>query len=424
MERTRIWLWTGFLTLALAALLFLFWPRETGLSWFEHYRPDSSQPYGTEVVFELLKEQAGPEAFQVVEEELAPSLEKWQDRRANYVFIGEAMWLDSIDEKVLLDFVEKEGNTVFISARFFPTGFLNQALSPDCPEEIASEGAPVFTDSVATLTFEHPGFADARLDVRFVSAEGVEEYEWAYLDSAWLCAGIPLGKAGGDRFNFLKIPLGNGTLVLHSTPLAFTNFYMKEENGLEYAEKALAYLNNGPVYWDRYSDYESAFRRNWGRRPSRTSRTLDNEGPLQYILSQTPLAWAWYIGLGLALLFLLFRAKRRQRIIPMLDPNTNTSLEFIATIGQLYFQQNNHRKLALQKWKLFLGFIRDRYHLQTRDLDEAFVKKLATRSGVGEDALQPLFRLARNIERSPLFLSENTLIDLHQALDRFYRTCK
>lgn len=423
MERNRIWLWTGFLALALAALLFLFWPRDGGLTWYETYRPDSRQPYGTEVVFELLKDQAGPDGFAVIRDSMAGALEKWSGQPSNYVFIGEAMWLDSLDESLLIDFVDS-GNTVFLSAKFLPPGLLGRLLSLDCPEDIATSGAPVFPDTSVSLALLHPGFRSAQTGIRYLSAEGVEEYEWAYLDSSWLCAGLPLGTVNGYWINFLKISYGKGSVLLHTTPLAFSNLYMKEEKGMDYAGKVLAYLNEGPVYWDQYTDSESMFRRNWGRRPPRTTRTLDNEGPLQYILSQAPLAWAWYTGLAMAVLYLLFRAKRRQRIIPVLDPNTNTSLEFIATIGQLYFQQNNHRKLALQKWRLFLGFIRDRYHLPTRELDEVFVRKLAARSGVGEEALEPLFRLARNIERSPLFLSENTLIDLHQALDRFYRNCK
>lgn len=423
MERNRLWLWTGFLTLAVAALLFLFWPRGGGLNWYENYQPDSKQPYGTEVVFELLKDQAGPDGFFVIEDSIAGSLEKWNGQPSNYVFIGEAMWLDSLDENLLIDYVGK-GNTLFLSAKFLPSGLLNRLLSPGCPEDIGTSGAPVFRDTSVSLALVHPGFRDAQSDIRYISATGVEDYEWSYLDSAWLCAGVSLGTVESFWINYLKIPYGKGVVLLHTTPLSFSNFYMKEEKSLDYAGKVLAYLNEGPVYWDHYSDSESAFRRNWGQRPPRTTRTLGNEGPLQYILSQAPLAWAWYIGLGLAVLFLLFRAKRRQRIIPVLDPNANTSMEFIATIGQLYFQQNNHRKLALQKWKLFLAFIRDRYHLPTRELDDAFIQKLAARSGVAEETLQPLFRLARNIERSPLFLSENTLIDLHQALDRFYRNCK
>lgn len=423
MERSRIWMWTVFFALVLAVLFFLFWPRGERMNWAETYRPDSAQPYGTQVVHELLKDQAGSDRFVIVKDSLIGALGKWEESPANFVFIGSGMWLDSLEEVHLINFAKK-GNTVFLSSPVMPFVFLEQLLPEYCDlDRMEAEGA-YFTDTSATVSLTHPGWEKSGMELRFLYPEGIPEYDWHHLDPVLSCMGIVLGRLNGYEANFLKIPLGEGTVLLHTTPLAFSNYFIREEAGLDYAEKVLAYLNEGPVYWDRYSDYEAASRREWGLDQPRTTRTVSGEGPLQYILSQASLAWGWYVGLAMALLFLLFRAKRKQRIIPVLEPNTNTSMEFIATIGQLYFRQNNHRKLALQKWKLFLGFIRDRYHLSTRDLDEAFINKLSERSGLEEASLSPLFRLARNIERSEVFLSENTLIDLHKLLDHFYRHCK
>ena len=125
----------------------------------------------------------------------------------------------------------------------------------------------------------------------------------------------------------------------------------------------------------------------------------------------------------MALLYMIFGARRRQRIIPVLEPNTNTSLEFISTIGRLYFIQNNHRKLALQKVKLFQAFIRQRYHIQSARADDDFFNKLALRSEVNIDLIRKIYLLSGNINNSSI-VSENTLIELHQLMDRFYKNCK
>ena len=427
MERNRIRLWAGFRVVVVAALLYFFWPRGQGINWYENYRPESKQPYGTQVIHELLKAEAGDRFF-VVKDSLKGTLEKWEGTPSSYIFIGAGMWLDSLDEEALLRFAE-DGNTLFLSTNILPAGLLRRLFPQECPDTADLDPNSFYRDSAVQLTFTYPDWAETSLPLSFYSWEGVNFYEWAYVDTMLFCspfAGMmeTLGFQNHSMPNFVRIPYGKGAVFFHTSPLAFSNFYMKEKKGLEYADKALAYLPEGPVYWDRYSDYDSAMRRNWGRRPPRTTRTLSNDSPLQYILSQPALAWAWYIALGMGFFYLLFRAKRRQRIIPVLEPNRNTSMEFVSTIGQLYFQQNNHRKLAIQKWKLFLGYIRDRYHLQTRELDENFIKKLAERSGIPEQTLQPIFRLAHNIERSEVFLSENTLVDLHQALDGFYRNCK
>ncbi|MCB0572799.1 MAG: hypothetical protein KDC66_23685 [Phaeodactylibacter sp.] len=107
----------------------------------------------------------------------------------------------------------------------------------------------------------------------------------------------------------------------------------------------------------------------------------------------------------------------------MLEPNTNTSLEFLSTIGRLYFLQNNHRQLALQQIKLWQGHLREHYFLQTREMDKAFVEKLANKSEIPEDAINKILLLCRNIQSSN-FVSENTLIEFHRLLDDFYKNSK
>ena len=424
MEKNRIWLWSGFLVLVITVLLLIFWPRKENLDWHESYRRDSANPYGVELIYKLLEDQVEEDRLFVVQDSLVGNLTKWAEGPANYVFIGTGIWLDSLEEMHLLEFVEK-GNTLFLSTNGLPRSLLSHILP------IMEEGHNAYVfDTTASVGLTFSKWEDTRLELVCYDRKGAVEYNWSYWDpnllESFMYQGVtvePLGDLNSEWTQFVRVYYGEGLLLLHLTPLAFTNYFVREEEGLDYANKVLAYLNDGPVYWDHYSDYESAFFRSWGHKPART-RSLSGESPLDYILSQPPLAWAWYVALSLALLYLLFRAKRKQRIIPILEPNTNTSMEFIATIGQLYFQKNSHRKLAVQKWKLFLGFVRDRYHLSTRELDADFIQKLAERSGMEENFLRPLFRLAENIERSEVFRSENTLIDLHKALDEFYRNCK
>ena len=142
-----------------------------------------------------------------------------------------------------------------------------------------------------------------------------------------------------DEFsNFARIKYGKGQLLLHTTPIAFSNFHLLREQNVEYAGRVFSHLVEGPIYWDNYSNVSLALARRMNDLAYYNPyKTFNDEGPLQYILSQPALAWTWYLGLTLALLYLLFRAKRKQRVIPVLEPNHNTSLEFISTIGRLVF---------------------------------------------------------------------------------------
>ena len=204
--------------------------------------------------------------------------------------------------------------------------------------------------------------------------------------------------------------------------LLFSNIQLIDEEHLAYADRVFSYLNEGPIYWDDYSRASEFVARHYNRN-NPFNKTLSSESPLQYILSQPPLAWAWYLLLGLGFLYLIFRGKRKQRIIPVLEENKNTSLEFLSTIGRLYFLRNNHKELAIQKMKLYLAFIRERYHIQTKALDAAFIKRLAVKSEIQEEKIDQLLMLSKNIHNSN-YVSEVTLIDFHNKIDHFYKNCK
>jgi hypothetical protein len=217
----------------------------------------------------------------------------------------------------------------------------------------------------------------------------------------------------------------DGAFYLHTTPVVFSNIQLLEKTALDYADRVFSHLEEGAIYWDKSSKVSEATARQLNNNPIPPSeRRLSNETPLQYILSQPPLAGAWYTLLGAALLYLLFRAKRRQRIIPVMDQNANTSLEFVRTIGRLYFLQNNHRQLSLQKMKLFKAFVREKYQITLRnEQDEALIERLVNKSEVPEDIIKNILSMYRNIDSSS-FVSENTLIDFHKRIDRFYKQCK
>ena len=59
------------------------------------------------------------------------------------------------------------------------------------------------------------------------------------------------------------------------------------------------------------------------------------------------------------------QGKRKQRIIPVITPLKNTSLEFVETIGRLYYQKGTRSGIAHKKIIFFLDFIRTRYNIAT-----------------------------------------------------------
>ena len=135
--------------------------------------------------------------------------------------------------------------------------------------------------------------------------------------------------------------------------------------------------------------------------------------------------WAWFTLLfGVVFMYLIFRTKRRQRVIPLLEPNSNTSLEFVQTIGRLYFLQNNHRGLCKQMMRHYLAFVRNKYSLSTLKINEELFSKIASRSKVNIETIRNIFNSFGLIDKTAAEINDKELINFHQSIDSFYKNCK
>ena len=146
----------------------------------------------------------------------------------------------------------------------------------------------------------------------------------------------------------------------------------------------------------------------------------ESGSPIRFILSDESLRWAYYLTLFTLLTFVFFEAKRRQRIIPIVKPPENTTLEFAETVGNLYFSHGDHLNLAKKKILFFKEKIRSKYYIQTNVLDEDFYKELSNKTGETVENIKELFKYIGEIERRKQ-ISEAALFDLSKKLDEFLK---
>ena len=123
-----------------------------------------------------------------------------------------------------------------------------------------------------------------------------------------------------------------------------------------------------------------------------------------------------------ALLYMIFQSKRRQRIIPTVELNENSSLEFVQTVSTLYFQQKRHDKLIKHKELIFLSFLRQRYYISSPKVTEDFIAKVAQKSGVEEKYIENIFTILHEGKKNKK-TSESELISLYNKLEYFYKNC-
>ncbi|MBR6187656.1 MAG: DUF4350 domain-containing protein [Prevotella sp.] len=128
--------------------------------------------------------------------------------------------------------------------------------------------------------------------------------------------------------------IGDGELILVSAPLLLTNYMMLSGDGHLFIARLMDRLKHLPVI--RTESYMSG-----------TAQT--EQTPLYVLLKEPPLRWAVYLTMLTILLFCIFTARRRQRVIPVIRQPQNGNLEFARLIGSLYWQQHDNAGLLAKK---------------------------------------------------------------------------
>ncbi len=324
----------------------------------------------------------------------------------NYLFINDTFAPDSLETQALLSYAYS-GSSVFIAANQF-YGLLADTLQLTVLDNFYLKNKGLVNEVIDSLGINlvNPKLRSAK--AHYYKRGTIPQY-FAGADSAV----IVLGTNELNAANYIRIPYGEGDFFLHCNPLAFTNYNMLRENNAEYIAKSLSYLPLQPVVWDEYYKV--------GRQES-VSR-------FRFLLGNEALAWAWRLLLGTILLFVVFATKRKQRIIPIVRPALNTTLEFARTIGRLYYLHGDHRDLARKKTAFFMEFLRTHYYLSTSGIypfgpDTTtqladFTERVAAKTNVPMPQVNALFTAMLAVEREPQ-LSEDKLIQLNQLIEHFY----
>lgn len=310
-------------------------------------------------------------------------------KNGTFLYIDEFSDIDEETVNEMLYFVSY-GNKAFISAKDFPRNLLD-SLKLNHVSEYNKKGA-IF-NGIYNKTL---GNSEYKLE------EGVINGYFNKVDYSTTTALGYVRQENTSEANFIKVNYYNGEIYLHNQPAAFTNFHLLKNNHHEYAEKVLSYVPKGKIFW-----YDKAY-----------SGNGDDSGSfLSYFLSQPAFIAAWYISLLGILIFIIFNAKRKQRIVPIIKPLTNTTIDFVKTIGNLYHQEGNHDNIIDKKIIYFLEKVRNEYLIDTSKLDDQFIKKLYQKSGKDIQVIEKAVFLINAHRKSPHTAIEADLIQISNAIE-------
>lgn len=381
--------------MSIAFLVFLglklFSPRE--LDWRVTFHEDDKNPFGGYAIGELM-----PSVFQdqkisksnLTIYELKDSLKP----NVNFMSLSQTFAPGKDDVDALLKNVEAGGNA-FIAAQYFVSVFAD-TLKLDTRDYFynSEELGFVSRQDSASLTFTNSSFQNTYLFPRQNTNN--------YFDSFDSTRTTILANNDFDLPVLLRVKWGKGNLILSSTPLVFSNIYLLQQNHTEFAEIVLSHLPKQDVTWTAFYQL--------GRMEAGT--------PLRFILTSEPLRWAYYISILSLVLFMIFEAKRKQRIIPVIRPLQNTTLEFVGAIGNLYYQNNEHKSIAEKKINFLLEHIRTKYWMSTVKLDDSFIYALARKAGKPEADVRDLFKTIQAVHGKES-LSAEELTALNSKIEKF-----
>jgi hypothetical protein len=371
--------------------------RPKPVNWEVTLSKDDKNPYGSYVLFNSLKDVFPTSVITSLREPAYNLLHDEEVSNAAYIIVAPFFRAGETDVKELIRFAER-GNSVFFSA-----GRTTKLLMDTLGLKIEYDVQFLKEDSTAVNMVNPLLKADTNYGFKRYT---IDEHFGKFIkpDSTTV-----LGINQSNNPNFVKVQTGKGAFFVHSAPLCFSNYFMLTRNNHKYVSKALSYIpeNTGTIYWDEYYKL------------GRTGPTT----PLRFFLSNTWLRWALRLAIIGMLVYIFFEMKRRQRIIPVIDPLRNTTVDFVKTVSAVYLSQKDNKGIAVNKIQYWLQYIRQRYYLQTARLDSEFVTLLSKKSGVSEENINLILVLIDNVQNQPR-VSDNLLLQLNQQVDKFYTTSK
>lgn len=368
----------GALLVLLAMLIFLEANQKDPVNWYPSYSITDKIPQGTFVFYESLEKVAKVEQVNI------PPFEFLEDTTTTgtYFFLNASVGIDAAELNKLLKWVEK-GNTAVISASYISYPLLD-TLKITNDQKIRKNGL----ENIPQYNFANK---DLRSEKYY---EFNRDHTLEYFDSLNGKQQKVLGIAkvkddnsvqNDSLANFVESKFGEGRFLLHSSPQAFTNYFLLEGENFEYAEKFLAYLDlQETIYWDNH--YKNG--------------KIIHTSPLYILLSNRYFKWAYYFVIIATILFIFFEGKRKQKSIPVVDPLRNQTYDYTRTIAGMYLDQKDYRTIAQKIRDQFFIFLQKEFKINVKE-QKNYRQLIEQQTKISSEEIDLLFDQIKALEVKP-----------------------
>ncbi len=383
-------LYIALVTVALLVYLVAVYNRPLPVNWDVTLNKKDKLPFGSYLFYNFLKNDYSKGKIATVRKPFYNVILENKPNYANYIILAVSADITKTDITKIKQFAAN-GNIVLLAA--FDYG---KFLEKDLKIKIASD---INKSDIDKINFVNKILKNPK---PFVFNKGIANQYFSKFDTS---KAMVLGKNAYNSANLLYYPIKKGGIILCPNPQVFGNYSILKPNQIAYAEGIISYLNpNHKIIYDEFY-------------------LLGRGGdisPFRVLMSYKSLKWAYYLTLISLLVYIIYEIKRRQRIIPVIEPLKNTTLEFAKVIGQVYYQQKNHQNLAEKKLTYLWEFVRSKYKLTTGKMDEEFIEMLINKSGVERSLILEIIKEHNNLKNTKQ-ITDIQLIEISKNIEKFYK---
>ena len=405
--------------IVVVAVLFflLYWlnkDNDIQYSWRPTFATTDKQPFGAYALDKMLAA-SWEESYTHSYESIPDLCADTTDISSNLLIIANKFRIDSIEYAALHKYIEKGGSVLIVANEF--------SSDIGIPLHLQTKFDMFWSEFFIQLNIKQPSksvqFTAPYLknETYIVPEQVVNRYfesldtmNYKHLDSVFviseICDTSQLATKEYRKILSLRYPIGEGNLILVSTPLLFTNYGILNDTINGFVWNHLAYLQDRPLIRTEY--YEAG------------SQGANNQSLFRVILSERPLKWAFYITLICIGIFMFFTARRKQKAIPVIKPPVNRMFEFVRSIAGLYLQKNNNADLILKKQIYWGDELKRKYGIDifNEPLDYEFYKRVAAKTNVEIDEVRRLF-IDLGVIDIETFVYDGEMMDLIERMNRF-----
>ena len=217
---------------------------------------------------------------------------------------------------------------------------------------------------------------------------------------------------------FVRLKQDKSDIFLQSNPEPFTNYQLKHKDGFEHANYVIDQLpKDDPIYFvskaqvhfksdDEVEDFDGM---------------ESKQNLLDLILSNRILLNTMVLVLFGAILFVIFRSKRRRAIIPIIQKQQGVTKTFVETIASIFLnKQYPYSVLQIQRKNFYDTVLRYYYVDLQRNIEGDTLNLLAEKTGYPLEKIQKLLKELRHENQA---IGNDYVQQISKMQHDFYRHC-